>query len=54
MKKNDNSQVRRAATAFALLLGLGALAACNTTEGLGKDMESAGDAVSDAARDAKD
>lgn len=54
MKKNDTSQARRAATALALLLGLGVLAACNTTEGLGKDMESAGDAVSDAARDAKD
>lgn len=54
MKKNKNSQARRAATALALVLSLSALAACNTTEGLGKDMKSAGDAVSDTARDAKD
>ena len=29
------------------------LAACNTVEGAGKDMKSAGDAVSDTAQDAK-
>ena len=28
-------------------------AACNTVEGVGQDVEKAGDAVSDAARDAK-
>lgn len=54
MKKNDNSQTRLAVTALALVLGLGALAACNTTEGVGEDMQSAGEAVSDAADDAKD
>jgi len=26
---------------------------CNTTEGVGKDLESAGEGISDAARDAK-
>jgi predicted small secreted protein len=30
-----------------------AIAACNTVSGAGKDVESAGDAVSDAAEDAK-
>ena len=30
-----------------------AVAACNTVSGAGKDVESAGDAVSDAAEDAK-
>ena len=28
-------------------------AACNTVQGLGRDTQAAGDAVSDAARDAK-
>ncbi len=27
--------------------------ACNTTEGVGKDVENAGDALKDSARDAK-
>ncbi len=43
---------------FTLLafVGLSALAltACNTTEGVGNDIEAAGDAISDTARDAKD
>ena len=30
-----------------------ALSACNTVEGAGKDMQSAGNAVEDTARDAK-
>lgn len=37
------------ATAFASL----AIAACNTVEGAGKDVSSAGQAVTDTARDAK-
>jgi entericidin B len=41
---------------FVALVGLGALAltACNTTQGVGEDIEAAGDAISDTARDAKD
>lgn len=54
MNKNEKPQARHAAVALALVVGLGALAACNTTEGVGKDMESAGEAVSETARDAKD
>ena len=30
------------------------LAGCNTIEGAGRDIESAGDAIADTARDAKD
>ena len=31
-----------------------ALSACNTTEGVGEDIRSAGDAIDDAAEDAND
>jgi predicted small secreted protein len=31
-----------------------ALVACNTTEGVGKDIEATGDAIEDAASDAND
>ncbi len=34
-------------------LSLFGLAACNTIEGAGKDIEATGDAVKDTARDAK-
>lgn len=43
--------------AVVVLLALGAgfvLSACNTVEGVGKDIEATGDAISDTARDAKD
>ncbi len=40
--------VRKLLTIFAITSGL-ALAACNTVEGVGEDVSSAGDAVSDAA-----
>lgn len=35
--------------ACLLLLGLGALTACNTVEGAGEDIENTGDAIQDAA-----
>ncbi|MDG2528754.1 entericidin A/B family lipoprotein [Caulobacter endophyticus] len=41
---------------FVILAALAAslsVAACNTVEGAGKDVSSAGEAVSDTARDAK-
>lgn len=38
-----------AATLLALLLA-GLLAACNTTEGVGRDVTAVGDAVSDSAK----
>lgn len=40
--------VRKLIALFALSSGL-ALAACNTVEGVGKDVESAGETVADAA-----
>ena len=43
---------------FLMSLGLGvallAMTGCNTVSGLGKDIEAVGDAISDAADDAKD
>jgi len=35
------------------LLTLGGLAGCNTVEGVGKDLEAAGDAIEDSASDNK-
>ncbi|MBO6513551.1 MAG: entericidin A/B family lipoprotein [Phycisphaerales bacterium] len=38
-----------------MLTGAGfALTACNTVEGVGRDVESAGDSIADTADDAKD
>ncbi|MHA7813398.1 MAG: entericidin A/B family lipoprotein [Phycisphaerales bacterium] len=40
-----------------ILLALGAgfvLSACNTVEGVGRDVQAAGDAIADTAEDAKD
>jgi len=39
---------------LALLTILSFPAACNTTEGIGEDIESAGEAIDDAAEDAHD
>jgi len=44
--------LRKFAAVALVALGLG-LAACNTVEGAGKDVSSAGDAVAGAAQDAK-
>lgn len=38
---------------YAILLGCLALAGCNTVEGAGRDVQSAGKAVGDAAQDSK-
>ncbi|MGJ8636455.1 MAG: entericidin A/B family lipoprotein [Phycisphaerales bacterium] len=38
-----------------MLAGIGVtLSACNTVEGVGRDVESAGDSIADTADDAKD
>lgn len=44
--------LRRALLA-AMLVATAAVGACNTAEGVGKDVESAGDAVQDTAKDVK-
>jgi predicted small secreted protein len=48
--KIDN---RRAFLAAAAILCGAVLAGCNTVEGAGKDIENAGDAIKDSARDNK-
>ena len=40
--------------AAVLVSGSAILVGCNTTEGVGKDLESTGDAIKDTARDAND
>ena len=48
--------VRKFTAAFclALLFGsIGALTACNTVEGAGRDVQKAGEEIEDAAQDAK-
>ncbi|MFG0243106.1 MAG: entericidin A/B family lipoprotein [Phycisphaerales bacterium JB054] len=40
--------------AGAAAASLAIVAGCNTVEGVGKDVEAAGDAVADTARDAND
>jgi predicted small secreted protein len=42
-----------ATTTFLAALLLGLLAACNTTEGVGKDVSAVGDAVSESAEENK-
>ena len=36
------------------MLSMGALSACHTVEGVGKDIESAGDSIKDSAQDCSD
>lgn len=39
---------------IAILLFTGSVAACNTMEGAGEDIESGGEAISEGARDVQD
>ena len=50
---STNSRFSKLLLAAALLLTPLALSACNTVSGAGEDIEAAGDAISDAAEDAK-
>ena len=45
--------IAKSLIALMLLTGGFALSACNTTEGVGEDIEAAGDAIDDAAEDAQ-
>ena len=51
-------EARRELIMALVIAGMGASAAvmtaCNTTEGVGEDIEAAGDAIDDAAEDAND
>lgn len=51
---NPNRNLFRAGMCMLAACVLGAvLSACNTTEGVGKDIKSAGEGIEDTARDAK-
>jgi len=52
----DREEARRDLLMALLIAGMSAatMTACNTTEGVGEDIESAGDAIDDAAEDAND
>lgn len=45
--------MKKSITALLLALGMLSLAACNTMEGVGKDVKATGSAVENAAQDAK-
>jgi len=47
-------QVNRKLMSMLLLAMMGTLAACHTVEGVGKDLESAGDSIQDTAKDCTD
>jgi predicted small secreted protein len=49
----NHAPERRFAALFLVLLMLG-LAACNTIEGAGQDLEAAGEGIADTAEDAAD
>lgn len=42
--------MNRIKLAMVILFGVGALAACNTVEGAGKDVKSAGEAIENTAK----
>ncbi len=46
--------LRRILASLMLLGMLGAIAGCNTIEGMGKDIERGGEATQDTAKDVKD
>lgn len=50
----DRRRIMILAAALTALAGSMALQACNTTEGVGKDIKSAGKGIEEAASDAKD
>ncbi len=52
-ERNVKQGLRHLIAAGVLAAGLG-LAGCNTVEGAGEDIEDAGDAIDDAANDARD
>jgi predicted small secreted protein len=45
---------RKVLIAFAALIGAGSLAACNTVEGVGEDVQAAGQELEETAEEAHD
>lgn len=54
MTNSNPVRLRRLFGLIASILAGATIAACNTVEGAGKDIEATGDAIEDTARDAKD
>lgn len=52
-RTNKQSLKAQVLALLTMLLAGGILTACNTVEGAGKDIESAGEGIKDTARDAK-
>ncbi|WP_191060288.1 entericidin A/B family lipoprotein [Geminicoccus harenae] len=48
------TRLLRVLAALALLFSVGTLSACNMMEGAGEDISAGGDALDDAAEDARD
>jgi len=53
-KKQAKIVARALAVASLAWLATSSLTACNTTEGVGKDIKAAGEGIEDTAKDAKD
>jgi predicted small secreted protein len=52
--QENSMRTNRKLMAMLLLAMMGTLAACHTVEGVGKDVESAGDSIQDTAHDCTD
>ena len=52
-KRETRMHKMKVAVALSLYAATLLLAACNTTEGVGKDIEATGDAIADTANDVK-
>lgn len=46
--------MKKIALSLAALMTLASVAACNTVEGVGEDVEATGEAVSEASREVRD
>ncbi len=54
MTRKASSALDRYLLPLSMVVVALAMFACNTTEGVGKDIEATGDAIKDTAQDAKD
>lgn len=51
---SKDEKMKKIALSLAALMTLASVAACNTVEGVGEDVEATGEAVSEASRDVRD
>jgi predicted small secreted protein len=54
MESHMSRKITSPLIGFAALIGATSLAACNTVEGVGEDVQQAGEAVDEAAEEAND